>query len=130
MKTKNNTTFPQTIEIPQPLEVHPSVSPKAAALLEGVIEVLMKEPQRYHQLQPSSHCGSPCCIVGHMQILSAGDDLGLTPEQFNDIYYTSNWINKGIPGVDEHYNKQGCAGHNLPASIGIARIEHFLRTGE
>lgn len=129
MKTKlqlNNVQHEQTVEIPLPLEVHPSVSAKAAALLEGVMEALMKTPAMYRQSNADHRCGSPCCIIGHMraQLGVYGhycdpgilDSLGLKEEQAKRLFSSHYWPTP----------------HNSDPSPaqGIARIEHFLRTGE
>ena len=145
MKTKNNTQFTQLVEIPQPLEVHPSVSPKAAALLEGVIEILMREPSRYNQMQefPSS-CKSPCCILGHMRqvagvsaTLAEHGDVNLTYQQQERLLHFADWPASckelGYEALKAKFGENYWllpTSENLPASVGIDRIEHFLRTGE
>lgn len=131
MKTKpteNNAVHPQTVEIPQPLEVHPSVSSLAAELLMKTAELLAHEPACYLQSNP---CGSVCCIIGHMEAIAGVDTLfgdssthvriGLQGDQYEKIFHLPEW---------PAHIRQNYASENVPASIGIARIEHFLRTGE
>ncbi len=125
-KTKNSTVFPQTEAIPQPLEVHPSVSPLAAELLMKTAEKLAKSPSCYNQQEP---CGSVCCIIGHMEIILAGkhlpfydDSLGLTNTQYHRIFEYSQETWGKLYSTDRAFA--------IPASVGIARIEHMLRTGQ
>ena len=128
---------PQLIESPQPLEVHPSVSPVAAELLMGAAERIARHPDQYAQRHLAKHfhkCGTACCILGHMGEIRgvaacayvAQEKMGLTPRQFDAICYTENWpkyFKNRYPGVD-YKNME------IPAEVGVARIEHFLRTGE
>lgn len=137
VKTKNNITYPQTVEIPAPFEIHPSVSPKAAELLLGVIEVLMTRPLDYHQGigYVKAECGTPCCILGHMYILQSGRPLqgahfvgtdsgtafGLTEDQSLSLYVSPFWPSPWKQKSDTDW---------VHPETAIARIEHFLRTGE
>lgn len=119
--------FPQTEVIPQPLTVHESVSPLAAELLMKAAEILAKTPERYYQGECTNECGAPCCIIGHMlwlvgaqDLLSSSkaalDSIGLSNIQRDRIYHTFYWPMKHT--------------RNPSPQEGIARIEHFLRTGE
>lgn len=133
MKTKlalNSQVHPQEIAIPETIQVHPSVSPKAAALLEGVIEVLMVNPERYDQMWGQSYCGTPCCILGHCAALAkigtgewsvytVRDQLGLTYEKFDKIYWDTSW--------PEQFRGSGT--NTTTQAMAVARIEHFLKTG-
>ncbi len=134
MKTKieqNSVCHPQTVEIPQPLEVHPSVSELAARLLATVIERLMAKPDSFNQNSASISCESPCCILGHCAILigasnvdeSRPEFLGLNRVQFQKIFWPDQWPKQFRPANDNEWK-------GIPAATGIARIEHFLRTGE
>jgi hypothetical protein len=133
----NKTTtiiHPQTEAVPALLPRHPSVSEKAYDLLTGVIEVLMTQPKSYRQdLCCVTSCGSACCIIGHMLNQQglftaerpaghnkqwAASVCGLTYAQFTAIFYADNWPTS--------HNELNLA----TPSQGIARIEHFLRTGE
>lgn len=135
MNTKNTTQFAQEVEIPLPLEVHPSVSQKAAELLLGVIEVLMRKPEMYNQMGTHQmECGTPCCIIGHMRVLS-GDrfadrhkKLGLSVNQCESLFHATKWPEQFKPSHGDVSYSTIC--ERIPASVGIARIEHFLRTGE
>lgn len=137
MKSKlaiNNTVHPQTVEVPLPLEVHPSVSPLAAELLMKTYETIVREPKLYHQgvRYVKEDCASPCCILGHMSVAKngrhahgvytwSGAGLGLTHEQTTAIYTSTIW-------PAPFTQKNSC--ELCPVEIGLARIEHFLRTGE
>lgn len=134
MKTKleqNNATHPQTVEVPVPLEVHPSVSPLAAELLMRVVEEIGSRPENYNQQNPVrkrwlSGCESPCCIIGWMEHFAGQSDcsgaaVGLTKRQYDSIFSYGQW--------GQFLDVQKLA-KDVPASVGIARIEHFLRTGE
>lgn len=134
MKTKTVSSFagvqhPQTEAIPQPLEIHPSVSPKAAGLLLSVVEVLIKTPHRYRQWWPLNSCETPCCILGHMAAFAGRscfspdscDEAGLTLPQFESLFLWSRW-----PATFQ----KGLGQHSAAAPEAIGRIEHFLRTGE
>lgn len=132
---KSTTVFPQTEEIPVPLEIHPSVSPLAAELLMKVAEILANEPARYCQAKFSGHrCGAACCILGHMAA-SAGmrlpfdetgelnaHNLGLTSLQYRRIFSHSLW--------PECIGAMNLAYKEVTPMLAIARIEHFLRTGQ
>lgn len=131
-KPKSSPSFPQEMEIPVPLTVHESVSPKAAALLEGVIEVLMVTPKMYDQWSAyRSHCGTPLCIIGWMAHFAGipqntypeqrdreafAPTLGLTAFQLERLYLPSLW-------PTPHDNAP------TPAQ-GITRISHFITTGQ
>lgn len=129
MNTKT-TTFPQTIEIPSPLEIHPSVSPLAAELMMKTAEVLAATPQLYLQhTAGAGSCNTPCCIFGWMRRFSGEENtywkdcitsVGLTPQQAESIFKYWEW-----PACVAPRNKLLITAHE-----GIARIEHFLRTGE
>ncbi len=121
------TIHPQTIEVPEPLVIHPSVSPKAAVLLMQVADELHRNPAGYNQQKPVHHCGAACCIIGWMEHFSNeapdwfGEKIGLTKRQHSNIFNYPLW--------GKFYNRH-IRSYEVPASTGIARIEHFLRTGE
>lgn len=122
---KSTTVFPQTEEIPVPLEIHPSVSPLAAELLMKVAERLALNPACYNQQWPRHSCNSPCCIIGHMEHLSGVDGNGLTEHQRQSLFYVSHW-----PEGLQPEERTIMAVESIPASDGIARIEHMLKTGQ
>lgn len=131
------TQFPQRETIPAPLEIHPSVSPLAAELLLKVAEVLAARPKLYNQQIPyPAECGAPCCIIGHMEMEARAmglREIGLTGEQSNAIFLFNKWPEQFRNPVHERYWKgkcRGCLTSTVTAPEGIARIEHFLRTGE
>lgn len=123
----NSVAHPQVEAIPAPLEVHPSVSPLAAELLMKTAEVLHMKPELYNQQYPTHRCNSPCCIVGHMEAFAGESDMcgkavGLTYEQYRGIFnYPSGW-----PAHLVKFEMRAC---EVPASMGIARIEHMLTHG-
>lgn len=131
---KNNSVqsvsvHPQIVEIPVPLVVHESVSPLAAELLMKTAETLASNPMLYDQRvpYPQHDCGAPCCIIGHMRIHAGEahsgslylDKIGLNDDQFERICYVNSW--------PDHIRRFG---YEATPAQGIARIEHFLRTGE
>ncbi len=126
----NSAQHTQEIEVPALIPRHPSVSEKAYDLLNGVIEVLMREPKLYNQMNPTRYsCGAPCCIVGHMMITlgrsyysmdEAPALCGMDKDQLFRIYCHHYW-----PVQFQTENRCVVA----PATA-IARIEHFLRHGE
>lgn len=124
-KTTNHpgVIHPQTVEIPQPLDVHPSVSQRAQEILMQVAELLAKSPERYAQRTP---CGSCCCIIGHAEALGHGES-GLSQTQRSRIFLMMYWPTALMKAAQPYYNSMAV---DVPASIGIARIEWFLRTGE
>jgi hypothetical protein len=138
MKTKlalNSVYHPQTVDVPLPLEVHPSVSPLAAELLMKTCDAIAREPKEYDQSLPISRgCGSPCCIIGHMGNLIGFrgsldthncEKIGLTVAQYKAIWSAYSW-------PAQFYQRGGneLRWPDIPALTAIARIEHFLRTGE
>lgn len=122
---KSLQVHPQTTEIPEPLTIHPSVSPLAAELLMKTARELMVRPWLYDQSKPiARECGAPCCIIGHMMNFSGQGGMacepqrvGLSSSQFVSIFHAFSWP----------VHPKGSA---TTAAEGIARIEHFLRTGE
>ena len=121
--TKNQTAFPQTVAVPEPLEIHPSVSALAAELLMKVCDILHAEPARYDQGTERSSCGGPLCIVGHMKALAGSKKIGLTEEQYIAIWSAAGW-----PSQFREFDKYE-SWRDIPATNGIARIEHMLTTG-
>lgn len=128
------TPFPQVVEIPVPLEIHPSVSPLAAELLMKAADAIHRDAKIYRQDGCDPSCDSACCIIGHCQQAAgvyfnrrpAGLNreetahlLGFSAKQFDSIFYTNLWPTSHGIGHNEATPEQG-----------IARIEHFLRTGE
>ncbi len=130
---KNSVIHPQEIAVPLPIEVHPSVSPKAAELLGGVIAVLLKTPEKYNQQEPYSVCGSPCCIMGHMALMGyPGTSSGLTSDQTFGIEYLSGWpahLREAVQNTAEADGHRKLTMEYATPEQGIARCEHFLRTG-
>lgn len=133
--THQNTVYPQTVEIPEPLEIHPSVSPLAAELLMKTAERLAAEPSSYNQADCAGRgtCNSPCCIIGHMLVFAgcweldshtsvARARIGLTQSQRDALYHASRW-----PILFQVADKS--LREIIPAQ-GIARITHFLSTGQ
>ncbi len=126
--------YPQTTEIPVPLVVHESVSPLAAELLMKVTDILHRNPENYNQARCNTYwCGTPLCIYGHMANIlgkkvngvcdedrdASAKEVGLTKKQLEALFYTENWP-----------TAHGKFMHDATPEQGIARIEHFLRTGE
>lgn len=120
---QNNLIHPQTVAVPEPLTVHPSVSALAAELLMKTCEQIAKEPDSYNQQVPTRMCGSPCCITGWMEHFAGGYNIGLTREQERSLFlWFSGWPNHLQGGFDR--------AKDVTADFGIARIEHFLTTGQ
>lgn len=130
-----NTVYPQTVEIPKPLEIHPSVSPLAAELLMKTAEILAAQPSSYDQSDCGGRgtCNSPCCIIGHMLVFAgcwelashtsaAQQRIGLTQDQRDVLYSPYRW-----PG---HLRVAGRSWSEITPAEGIARISHFLSTGQ
>lgn len=132
--THQNPVYPQTVEIPEPLEVHPSVSPLAAELLMKTAERIAANGKSYVQERCDPSCGSACCIIGHMQDVAGvyynyptaglnrvetAPRIGLTLHQFERLFYTHNWP-----------TPCGCNLNEATPEQGIARISHFLSTGQ
>lgn len=128
---KSSPSFPQEMEIPVPLTVHESVSPKAAELLLKTADRLAYMPDEYCQGAFTTHhnCGTACCLLGHMARFAGlkldydeegninASRVGLTPPQYKRIFNTAFW-------------PMMCRGqHDATPQEGIARIEHFLSTG-
>lgn len=130
---KSTTVFPQTEEIPVPLEIHPSVSPLAAELLMKVAERIATDPHQYNQGNFTGHhkCNSPCCILGHCALVAGlrldydgtgnknANPLGLTNQQYINLFWAGLWPVSTLGEMNK-----------ITAQQGIARIEFFLRTGQ
>lgn len=111
---KNNAVHPQTVEIPQPLEIHPSVSADLAREMLRVADTLCRCPELFDggtvvDLYPDR----PRCIIGH---LTGNRHLAF-----------ERWP-ENQPALYRMYGEANA--HGDDAGWAIARIEHFLRTGE
>lgn len=126
---KNLTQFPQTEAIPQPLEIHPSVDPELARGLIAAVEYIEDHPHELNMTQISfENAEKQGCIICHVERLSAwrrpdilnqrSSDQSFALGDYNRIYWPNKWTEAGFVGA--YHNKEGR----------MARVEHFLRTGE
>lgn len=130
MKTKTVSSFagvqhPQTEAIPQPLEIHPSVDPELARGLINAVEYINEHENEFCMNNMSFEDGKGC-IICHVERLSQwrrpeliGSSLPSHPlGSWARIFWTKAWTGAGFH--EGYYTTEGR----------IARIEHFLRSGE
>lgn len=126
--THQNTVYPQTVEIPEPLEIHPSVDPELARGLIAAVEYIDKHPLEFY-MGHGLPDGQPDCVICHAERLSSwkrspsiqnwlvgksGDIYPLGDAR--RIFSPSSWCAL-------------CMDYNTTAGR-IARISHFLSTGQ
>lgn len=121
--------FPQTVEIPAPLEIHPSVDPELARGLIAAVEYIDQHPEEFDMTNPRFEDGKDC-VICHAERLSnwkrPADGSGfifLTKSaigHWSRIFFHLNW-----GGLNPKWND----GYNS-SELRLERIEHFLRTGE
>lgn len=125
-----NEQYPQSEVIPQLLEIHPSISAKAAELLMKTSKRLMQQPEAYNQSWPiHDSCGTPCCILGHCASFIGRTAVGpcdatlvgLTDSQFYSLFWRSRWPDQFSFPLNPY---------GVNAETAVARIEYFLRTGK
>lgn len=123
--------YPQTVEIPQPLEIHPSVDPELARGLINAVEYINEHPEELQMTNGHSY-EKGGCVICHVERLSNWKRPALTGMEgeaekdtplgnWKRIYQPNAWGNKF------NFDK-GCSWQHAEGRI--ARIEHFLRTGE
>lgn len=127
---KNQTAFPQTQAIPEPLEIHPSVDPELARGLIAAVEHIEVHPEEFDMGEGFNHGKGAGCVICHVERLSNWrrpiDHLmnNITPlpiGHYLRIYRQDYWWHgENVMQRFEHKNTEGR----------LARIEHFLRTGE
>lgn len=135
MNTKNTTQFPQTVEIPQPLEVHPSVDPELARGLMAACEYIAANPDKFDMAEGHITYDGRGCVICHAARLSkwnrtAVEGSGIAAdEQEVTSFPLGDWRRIYSP---HGWNKENCGANNgyTQHEPRIARIEHFLRTGE
>lgn len=115
MKTTHQTTvYPQTVEIPEPLEVHPSVDPELAAIMLGVSDMIARAPQCFNgRISTITHDGCGCIIA-----LAMGRPM-----------LSSAWMAK-FPKSEAVLHQINGEAIGKDAAWAIARIEEFLSTGQ
>ncbi len=132
---QNQTAHPQTVEIPQPLEIHPSVNPELAKGLMAACEHISCHPEQFDMSAPGFDSEGKGCVICHVERLSNWRrDRTITHTialSENEVYgwALGDWRRIFSPFG---WNKDNCghyAGYNYDESR-FARIEHFLRTGE
>ena len=105
----------------------PKLDPRAVELLRKVQQHLRDFPHEYNQ---NLICGTPCCIVGlAAHILGIPftifddcvEEFFLTREQFARLFWASDWPKKFFKGRPHRV----C---DIPASVAIDRLDHFIAT--
>lgn len=130
MKTtdKNKTQFPQVVEIPEPLEINPSVDPELANGLLATIDHLSCHWEEL-DISMSRFVGKVGCLACHAERFSSWK----RPDNITEwrIGGTADSYPVGDPRrfYAPHYN-EGFGGiwWSTPAKL-EARITHFLNTG-
>lgn len=113
---QNSTIHPQTVEVPAPLEIHPSVDPVLAQKLLRITDMFSLHPETFNGFV--SHVENGCgCIIAHLK-----EGRNIHGFKVADEYPASSQALRRI------YNEAASAGECAPWAIN--RIETFLRTGE
>lgn len=127
--THQGIAYPQAPDLPQPLEIHPSVDPELAKGLIAAVEYINDHPEEFDMaVGPQEGPGRRGCVICHVERLSnwrrsSCDNMWLTGAPLGHparIYNPSNWPYRGPQFGNDWVTNEGR----------IARIEHFLRTGE
>lgn len=123
--TQNNAVHPQTVEIPQPLEAHPSVSESLANGLLAAVEKFHREPRVFDM---GAGVGAMergqserFCVICWAHKLTGFDYSGY------NLWETPSPL--GHPARIYDVDQWPCKTDSQCISKTIARIEHFLRTG-
>lgn len=125
----NNAVHPQTVEVPEPLTVHPSVDPELARGLISAVEYIYAHPEEFSMESSDFNniCGPRGCAICHAERLSGF--------KRNRAEWSRNVDPSKIPLGDGRriYDIRFYAGTGFDWSSKfppVARIEHFLRTGQ
>jgi len=110
------------------------LDPRAVELLRQVQQQLRDNPESYLQ---DRDCGSAQCIIGWMEkfagsmnarklmpILTRAESCFLTLNQWARLYWVGDW-------PTEFFDSDPTSGSEInaiPASVAIARIDHFIAT--
>lgn len=117
------------------MKTHPSITPKAAKLLQRVAKRILKHHEEYDQSYYSPACGFGCCIAGHAYLISHKDQnpwqcqvIDFMPSfiaaDSNLVLMPSDWMEPFASAYAEAKTSKG------RARVGYRRIMHYLRTGE
>lgn len=122
----NSAVHPQVEEVPTPLEIHLSVDPELARGLLNAVEYIDKHPEEFNMASGNfdKYCGPQGCVICHAERLSNWKRNWGNTYSIKDIP-----IGDGRRIFDRRFHTENgfdWFGSKLP----IARIEHFLRTGE
>lgn len=128
-KSHQGITYPQTVEIPEPLEIHPSVDPELARGLIAAVEYIEDHPAQF-DIGRCVFVDGKGCICCHAERLSSWQrpcspksDEFLSAQSLDDIpighwervYWYMYW-----PKQFDYRTAEGR----------VNRVNHFLRTGE
>lgn len=128
-KSHQGIAFPQTVEVPAPLEIHPSVDPELARGLIAAVEYLADNPEKFSFGVPRLLENGVGCIICHAERLSNWRRDRERGYEYSDPKlplgsYIRIFFKCGAYDANEiEMDYDTVAGR-------MARIEHFLRTGE
>lgn len=124
---RNKVQHPQTVEIPDPLEIHPSIDPELANGLMAALESIAAKPETFCFVANVWE-GTRGCVICHAEKFSnwkrpAHENRSMKPYPLGDFQRIFFWDNGNGDSVYEKFGWDTNFGR-------FARIEHFLRTGE